>query len=513
MSKKLTYFYLIPLWAVLLAGCVFSLLKTTYFELYVYNEIPKYKSDHPLLLLVLLAVFLLLAYKGSRLLDRQSLSAKRLSYIACGWAFLLSLFFVLLFRCGVVCDSGFLSDYAVQFMQGDYSALTEGEYLHHYPFQLGMIALLELLYRAFGVENYLAFQLLNVIAIVSIILSLNRITEELFEEEKVRKLEAVISLGMLPLYLFATFVYGDIIGVALGIWAIYCGIRYIKEEKVRYLLVSGLLFMVAVVVKSNIYVLMVAFVIAMLIKMFQNKRWWLILLLFGIILGSQAGIKGVETMYAKRAGIEQIPDGTPKIAWIAMGLQEADEDNNGCGWYNGYNWAVYKDSGYDEEATTRACVENIRDSLKRFAQDPKEAVYFFYKKFVSQWNAPTFQAMITNEWYSRYTENKPPLADFLIYGSGRKILYQLMNFYHLFMFIAGTAGCWSLIKNWKLERAYFALNIFGGFLFHMIWEAQSRYILGYYVMMLPLAAVGCMHIFGRMAKCQVKINERKRKSK
>ena len=62
MSKKLTYFYLIPLWAVFLAGCVFSLLKTTYFELYVYNEIPKYKSDHPLLLLVLLAVFLLLAY-------------------------------------------------------------------------------------------------------------------------------------------------------------------------------------------------------------------------------------------------------------------------------------------------------------------------------------------------------------------------------------------------------------------------------------------------------------------
>ena len=88
-----------------------------------------------------------------------------------------------------------------------------------------------------------------------------------------------------------------------------------------------------------------------------------------------------------------------------------------------------------------------------------------------------------------------------------------MNFYHPFMFIAGTAGCWFLIKNWKLERAYFALNIFGGFLFHMIWEAQSRYILGYYVMLLPIAAVGLGQIFGWMTKCQVKINERKRKSK
>ena len=39
-------------------------------------------------------------------------------------------------------------------------------------------------------------------------------------------------------------------------------------------------------------------------------------------------------------------------------------------------------------------------------------------------------------------------------------------------------------------KAYFMLNIFDGFLFHMLWEAQARYILGYFVLLLPLAACG-----------------------
>ena len=175
---------------------------------------------------------------------------------------------------------------------------------------------------------------------------------------------------MLPLYLFATFIYGDIIGMAFGIGAIYYGIRYLKEERIKHLLIAGALFMPAVVVKSNIYVLMVAFVIAILIRLLQNKRWWQILFLLGILLFSPTGVKGIEAMYARRAGIEKILDGTPKIAWVAMSLQETDEESYGCGWYNGYNWKIYENCGFDVELTSQACLVNIKDSLQRFAEDP-----------------------------------------------------------------------------------------------------------------------------------------------
>lgn len=45
-----------------------------------------------------------------------------------------------------------------------------------------------------------------------------------------------------------------------------------------------------------------------------------------------------------------------------------------------------------------------------------------------------------------------------------------------------------------MEGAYFVMNIFGGFLFHMLWEAKARYILGYFVLLLPLAAFGLNEI-------------------
>lgn len=490
MAKKLTYFYLIPTGLVLLVASIFSLFKTTYFELYMVNEVPSYKSDHPVLLAFLLLIVGIFAYRINKYLECKSIRQNRVCLIACGWAVLVSLFFVLLFRCGVVCDSGFLSEYAVEFMQENYEAFEWGSYLHHYPFQLGMIAFLELVYRLFGVENYLAFQMINVISIIFIIYFLQRITWELFENEQIMIWESVISMGMLPLFLYATFVYGDVVGLAFGVGAIYCGIRYIKSEKWNYLIIAGILFMLGMIVKSNISVLLLAFVIALFLKMIQDRKWSIFLWVIGIVILSQAGVQTVNAVYAHRAGIEKVWDGTPKVAWIAMGLQEAKETDNGCGWYNGYNMNVYRDSGFNDEVASEACLQNIEESLKRFVHNPKNAIYFFYRKFVSQWNDPTFQSLMVNEWYSRYTENRPALADFFLYGIGRKILSWLMDFYHLIVLLCSVAGSLYFIRNWRLERAYLLLNVFGGFFFHMIWEAKGRYILGYFVLLLPVAAVG-----------------------
>ena len=67
MAKKLTYFYLVPLELMLAAAAVFSLCGTTYFELYMQNEVPSYQKDHPLTLLLFLAaaIFLLLRLADS----------------------------------------------------------------------------------------------------------------------------------------------------------------------------------------------------------------------------------------------------------------------------------------------------------------------------------------------------------------------------------------------------------------------------------------------------------------
>lgn len=490
--KILTYFYLLPLALMFAFNSVNSLLRTTYFDLYQDVEAARYRWDDPLTVLLLTAgVFVLLFFiKGSKWFQKTNVIKTAVLFSG-----VLSLTIVLLFRCIATCDSASLSDIAIEFAKGNYQAFEQGEYLYRYSFQLGMVALLELIYRIFGVENFVVFQMFNIISIMIFIWMLNRITAELFEDERVKRMEAVLSMGMLPLFLFSTFIYGDIIGWAFGISAVFYVIRYLKADRWQDILKAAFLLMAGVIVKSNINILVVAAVIAVVLNCVWKKRYRMLVFVPVIVMLSQTGVYAVNTLYVQRAGLSEYPAGIPKIAWIAMSMQEADEGGYACGWYNGYNWAVYGENHYDRELTTQACIENLKQSLNRFVHEQKYAIDFFYKKFTSQWNAPTFQAMITNEWSSRHVENLSPVANFFIYERGRDILYGIMNSYHFLIFLCATVCFFFERRGWSLAKAYFALNIFGGFLFHMIWEAQSRYVLGYFVLMLPFAAVGCVVLF------------------
>lgn len=495
--RVLTYFYLVPFAVMIGFNAINSLLRTTYFDLYQDMETARYKWDNPAVVLVFSAAATAIIYL---VIKSKQIRKMNIQKFALAYSVFICLFIVLLFRCVVTCDSALVSDAVVGFLQNNYHAFEQGEYFYRYSFQVGFAAVLELVYSIFGLENFIAFQMVNILSIYVILKMLGKITAELFEDENIRRIEAILSMGMLPLFLFSTFVYGDIIGWGFGISGIYFMIRYLKAGRWQDILKMSALLSAGVLVKSNINILVVAAVIAVFLHVIQNKRYKMLLWIPAIVLISQAGTWGVEGLYAARAGMDQFPEGIPKIAWIAMSMQEGDEGGYACGWYNAYNWNIYEENQFDQALTTQACVENLKQSLEKFWREKRFAVDFFYKKFTSQWNAPTFQAMITNEWNSRHVKNLSPLAEFFIYGAGREIFYQIMNVYHFLMFLCTGIYCFRFRRNWSTERAYFSLNIFGGFLFHMLWEAQSRYILGYFVLMLPLAAFGIDEILKKIDK-------------
>lgn len=500
-ARILTCFYLLPFSLMVFFNIGNSLLRTTYFDLYQYVEAARYRWNNPLLLIAATGVFLWILYSVLKARDDQSGCQARLASfmfpkkvnvakLAIGFSGMISLISVLLFQCLVSADSEALSDIAIEFLQGNYQAFERGEYLYVYPFQIGMTALLEFIYRIFGIENFIVFQMINIVCIELIISTLNKITWELFEDERVSRMEALLSMGMLPLFLFATFVYGDIIGWAFGVGNIYFVIRYLKTDQWQNILKAAVALALGTVVKSNINILTVAAVIAMLLHAIIKRSYKILIWTIIVVLISQAGTVIVNGIYAQRAGLERLPEGVPKIAWIAMGLQEGDEGGYACGWYNSYNWSVYVENGYDRERTTQACLDNLSYSLQKLFHEQRYALNYMYKKFTSQWNMPTFQSLLVNEWNSRHVEHLSSVAVFFIYGFGRDILYEFMNFYHFLLFLCCGVYCRFSLREWSLERAYFVLNIFGGFLFHMIWEAKTRYVMGYFVLFLPLAAWG-----------------------
>lgn len=490
--KGLTCIYLIPLGFMICFNTVNSLLRTTYFDLYKDMETAMYRWDNPLIVLSGSVTFLIFFWFMSRRRRGDRIC------LLIGGGF--SLTAVLLFRCEVTCDSEIVSDIALQFMENNYEAFSQGEYLYRYPFQLGITAILELVYRIFGIRNFVAFQMINVICVVVILRFLQMITKELFEDEGIERMAVAVFSGCLPLFLFATFIYGDMIGWCLGICSIYFVIRYLKYKASRNIIWASALLGLGVIAKSNINILVVAAVIAILLQGLQDKKWKSLLVSLLLIIISQTGNVCINNFYAGRMGKDAIPEGIPKIAWVAMSMQETDEGGYACGWYNAYNWNVYGENDFDREKTVQACMESVGESLRKFSHEQRYALNFFYKKFTSQWNAPTFQAMITNEWYSRHSEPLSGIAEFAIYGLGRDILYGTMNSYHFLIFFGTAVFFFFRRKEWNLHLAYFLLNIFGGFLFHMIWEAQSRYVMGYFILMLPLAGCGLYELILRQRK-------------
>lgn len=491
----LTLFYMVPLAVFLVANTFFSLTQTTYMELYLDVEKPLYKADSPLILLAFSTVFLVLCGSIFRKWEISNRICRTVEHITLIYVTVICLIIVFLIRATLTCDSAALNEIALAFLEGDYSSFAKDEYLSHYPFQLGMVAFIQLIYYLFGVNHYIMLQLLNIAAIFSVIYYLHRITRELFDDNRIQLMFSLLCLGMLPLYLYVVFVYGDIPGLGFAVPAIYYTIRYINTEKLKSYIPLIVCMNFAMILKSTNIVILIAIVIILLLHAIRRKNWFIVLSAVILMIGSSVGNKCIGAYYANAAGLEGIPSGAPKIAWVAMGLQENDYVENG--WYNGFNWATYSYYQQDSQKTAEASMESIRNSLQSFIAAPRSSgLAFFYKKFISQWNDPGYLSQIVIEWYSRHRDDHSSLALYLIYGNGRVLLENCMNMYQFIILIGSSIFALQSIRKckWSLPAAFLALCVFGGYFLYIFWEAKSRYALGYFVMCTPMAAYGLCEI-------------------
>ena len=168
----------------------FSLFSTVYFAT-TYEEIPYQKSDIvPLVLLLCSLAVWLLDRVSQWILKKEEEAEKRIRLLLC-----LVILFVLGFgiywvfasKCIPLGDQASVCTAAEGFRQGDYSMLTMDSYeryLYIYPHQLGLTALIELVFLLFGNGNYLAFEILNCFGAAVCVYSGYRITRLLTEEKR-----------------------------------------------------------------------------------------------------------------------------------------------------------------------------------------------------------------------------------------------------------------------------------------------------------------------------------------
>ena len=109
---------------------------------------------------------------------------------------------------------------------------------------------------------------------------------------------------------------------------------------------------------------------------------------------------------------------------------------------------------------------------------------FYLRKTRSMWAEPSFGGLFYNQNFQYEEEDRD-----IKYSSG---YYFVQHYQRALIFIIFGGSILVLIKNRKnlSNELTLLITIFiGGFLFHILWEAKSRYVFPYIMVLIPVAII------------------------
>ena len=462
-----------------------SFLSTAYFEM-DYLETTYYKRDFIPLHLLVLFIFLFVLWWIEKKKGLENISSKKLCLLLLCYAALFSGIWSVVSHAVPTADQAKVADCAADFMRGEYYYFSPGKYMQIYPMQTGYVAFLEILFRVFGPFSYSMVEILNVCFICLEFYLIYKITDLVFKNRKVTNLALFLLFECMPYLFYATFIYGEMVGAPLALASVYGAIRFMEERKLVFGAMTALCLGAAVTIKQNFLITAIAIALYLLLKGLEQKKYTCLFVIAASILCMVSFDTGVKKQYELRSGYE-IGSGVSPLLHIAMGMQEGEMAE---GWYNGYILGTFWDCGEDMEKSAEKAAEDIHRSLNYFVDNPAYAAEFYYKKIVSQWNNPLYECLWISHFENAHDGPLPSVVQSLYVGKLHWIFLGFANEYHWILFAGACMGLWLYRKKYTLEQLFLALIILGGFFFHIIWEAKSRYILPYFVLFIPYAALG-----------------------
>ena len=152
-----------------------------------------------------------------------------------------------------------------------------------------------------------------------------------------------------------------------------------------------------------------------------------------------------------------------------------EEAPRGNGWYNE---SIGEPALKDPDGIKDEYANRIKERLEYFSQNLGYTFDFYAMKLASMWSENTYAAI----WYNKSSENDP-----------LENLIEPLTFYQKVLLILSCVCAIIVLiqnrKNLTPELIYLLLIFMGGFAFHILWEAKSRYIIPYIVVLIPIASI------------------------
>lgn len=376
----------------------------------------------------------------------------------------------------------------------DYYMFAEDGYLARNPHQLGLVWICYLLSLVFGNYNYVVFQIINVLGITICYFELSIISGYLGLRRMGQLVVLMMGILFFPAIMYCSFVYGNILGFAFSLVAIRNEIAFFKELKWKRAFVSAVAITMAVILKTNYLVYLLAMIICAVTEAIRRKigiYLYIVVMIAGLYFFQAVGVKAISE-HITGTNIE----GGSYWSYIAMGLQDGDR---APGWYNGYVIDSYVSSGFHTDVQATKSKLAIKTSLDYFIADKRNAVRFFTEKTASQWNNPTFQSFNIIQWRpAGITESN--WVTYFTSANGEHLSVQCLNIFEVIVLLGALIYC---LMN-RTDKDYhftliLALTFIGGFLFHLFWEAKGQYTIFYFVLLFPYAVSGYGKLRGWIA--------------
>ena len=368
------------------------------------------------------------------------------------------------------------------------------KYFAFYKNNIGIVAFFETIMQIFRTDNVQLLRLVNVIFNIFTVLGLYWI----YKSEKNNKkgndlLFFILILGFIPISLLSTWVYGDFIGLSLSIWAIVFIIKYEKNKKICFAIFSGLCMALAVITRSNSIIFVIAIFIYLFIYLQRGDKsikerviMTLTIVLFVIL--AIAPNKLLTILVSNKYGLNNLKEKSI-INYLYMGMSEGNLAN---GWFNdevAIINAEMQNHSNDDKTVENQTKEKLINRLKYLTEHPHYTYRFYRDKIISMWAEPIMASDCYNmQGDVDMTKNK--MLTTLFEDRNWKIIKLSQKIITCIIYIGSLICVILKRKNISNEMLLLILVFLGGFSFHIIWEAKSRYVIPYVVILIPLAVIG-----------------------
>ncbi len=380
---------------------------------------------------------------------------------------------------------------------GDYGFMNPPAYMGFNPHLYGLLTVIQLLFRIFGVNNYIAFQYMNALCMPLLFYSGYKLLMLIYSKWEPVLYYMALFVSCLPLFLYVPFVYGEITSITFTMVLMWQVVRFCKTGRKSCFAWGTLAIVIACVMRMNSLIVLIAAGIVLVIHTCRHAKWQAALWLLVMVVAVSASDACIRAYYKNVSGNE-ISDGIPPISYILMGLEDGED---GPGWFSNTNYDEFIRHDYDTALTAADNTIAVKERLKTFGNDKSYAIDFFRRKILTQWNAPAYNSLYETCYFDCAEDELPKVVHNIYYNKEASVS-AFMNRYQFILFTcAAIMAVTTLVKKNKavaLENHVLIIAIVGGFLFSALWEAKSRYVLPYVVYMIPLAAVGMWQLLEKI---------------